>query len=313
MNIQQLRYICALAQSGFSVSRSAALLHTSQPAVSQQVRALERELGLELFIRDRHRLVGLTAHGERILAHAQSALDEIGSIKGMSRAERALPQEQLVIATTHTQARYVLPKTLKTFVEKHPQVEVVLKHGNPAEVAESLAAGTAHMGVIQVTQPSTRDILVLEAFQCNRIVVVPRRHPLLRLRRLTLKAIAEHPLITYEHTSAARRQVFGAFEDAGLAPRVILSALDADVIKACVARELGIAILPEVTLTPGAEANLRGIPARRLFPPSVSGVALHRKRPVSRYAWDLLELFAPQWKRGEVERLRAGRQVVAAF
>lgn len=305
MNIQQLRYLCALARSGFSVSRSAVLLHTSQPAVSQQIRALEQELGIELFIRDRHRLVGLTAHGERILAHAQAALNEIGSIKGLARADGAQPSDEFVIATTHTQARYVLPTVLKTFAERHPRVRLVLKHGNPAEVAERLADGSAHIGVIQVTQPSTPDILILEAFQCGRVVMVPRRHPLLRQQPLTLEAIAEYPLITYEPASGARRQVFRTFEDAGLKPRIILNALDADVIKACVARELGIAILPEVTLAPGGEADLKGIPARHLFPPSVSGVALHKKRHVNRYAWDLIELFAPQWARGDVERLRA--------
>jgi LysR family cys regulon transcriptional activator len=307
MNIQQLRYLCALEKTGYSVSRSAALLHTSQPAVSQQVSALERELGLSIFIRDRQRLIGLTKDGERILSHAHLALNEIYAIQTLARASDAETAAKLIIATTHTQARYVLPKVLKAFLEQHPQVQVALKHGNPAEVAESLAAGTAHLGVIQVTQPSTRDILILEAFQCERIVVVPRKHPLLRMRTITLNAIAKYPLITYEQTSAVRRQVFGAFEAAGLQPHVILSALDADVIKECVVRELGIAILPEVTFSPERDPNLRAINSQHLFPPSVSGVALHRKHPVNKYAWDLLELFAPQWKRGEIDRLRSIR------
>ncbi|RPI48559.1 MAG: LysR family transcriptional regulator [Betaproteobacteria bacterium] len=306
MNIQQLRYICTIARSGFSVSKSAAQLHTSQPAVSQQLRALEDELGLQVFVRDRHRLVGLTPQGQQILAHAESALAEIGSIRGLAKVDAEKRQERLVIATTHTQARYVLPTVLKAFAEKHPPVELVLTHGNPAEVTEHLIAGTAHIGVIQVTQPSTADILMLEARRFRRVVVVPRRHPLLRVKPLTLAAIAEYPLITYEQTNAARRQVFRIFEEAGLKPHVILDAIDADVIKACVARELGITILPEVAVTAADKSDLRTIDAGHLFPPSVSGLAIHRRHHLSDYAWDMLELFAPQWKRSDIERLRSG-------
>jgi LysR family cys regulon transcriptional activator len=312
MNLQQLRYVCAVVKEGFSVTRAAQALHTSQPGISQQINALEKELGLALFVRERKRLTGLTAAGQEIVSRAESALLDIGFIREYAAGVQEEAEGTLVIATTHTQARYVLPDAMKRFSQKRPHIRLTLKHGNPDEITRALITGDAHIGVISVTQPPMKDILVLECRRHQRVVVVARRHPLLRQKRLTLEAIARYPIVTYEQSVGARRQVLNAFDKASIPHRIIVSAIDADVIKRCVEVGLGIAILPDIAVDPARDDKLRSIAAGHLFPPSVTGVVIHRKHHVPKYALDFVEIFAPQWKRAEIERMVSGGDAVTA-
>jgi LysR family cys regulon transcriptional activator len=303
VNIQQLRYLCAVVKADFSVTHAARALHTSQPGVSQQLHALEKELGVAIFARQRRRLVGLTPDGERIFARAESALLDFSFIHEYAQSVHRTADRHLVIATTATQARYTLPQALKRFSEQFPDVRLTLQHGNPAEIAGALVSGEAHLGVIPLAQPLGKDILLLEGQTYQRVLVVPDRHPLLRRGPLTLARIAHYPLITYEHSIGARQQVLQVFEDAGIPYRIILSALDADVIKRCVELGLGIAVLPDVALDASRDKGLRALQAAHLFPPSITGVALHRKHHLPRHALDFVEIFAPRWTRREVEQL----------
>ena len=302
MNLQQLRYLQEVAGNGLSISRAAAALNTSQPGVSQQIIALERELGVPIFVRDGRRLAGLTAHGEQIVARAKSALLDIDFISKFANSVVTGGSTQLVIATTHTQARYVLPETLGQFARKYPNVRVTLEHANPAQIEQALIAGRADIGVSPYTNPGQHDIVGIECRRYRRIVVAPKGHPLTKKRRCTLRDLARYPLVAFERSIFARQTILDTFAAAGLTPNFAVSAIDADVVKACVEVGLGIAILTEVAYDPKRDTGLRLVQADGLFPASITSVVVHRRHHLPRCAFDFIELFAPRWNRGRVEK-----------
>jgi DNA-binding transcriptional LysR family regulator len=305
MNLQQLRYVREVAGNGLSVSKAAQALHTSQPGVSQQIRLLEAELGLTIFIRERNRLTGLTAHGEAIVARVNAALSDLDDVAAYARSLRSDGRRELTIITSHTQARYVLPKVLEAFARAHPGVRVDVKHGAAAEIVAALGARADAIGIIAGEVPVTPDVLALRYATYRRIVVVPKRHPLLRVKRPTLDEIARYPLITYEHSISARHAITEAFRKAGATPQVILSAIDADVIKACVERGLGIAVLPEIAFDPKRDPSLAALDSGHLFPESAATVVIHRKRLLRPYEFDFIQTLAPEWTRRRVENMAA--------
>jgi LysR family cys regulon transcriptional activator len=210
---------------------------------------------------------------------------------------------QLVIATTHTQARYVLPEVLQQFAAKHPAIRVTLQHGSHAQIEEALVSGAADFGVTPYSRGANRDVVTLECRRYRRIVLARRDHPLLDKRRCSLADIARHPLVTFEQSVAARDAVLGAFETAGLTPNVILSAIDADVVKACVERGLGLAIVTEVSYDPIRDTRIGQLKTADLFPPGVTSVVIHRRRHLQAYALDFIEMFAPRWSRLQIEQM----------
>jgi len=311
MNLRQLRYIIEIARRDLNISAVAAALHTSQPGISKQVKLLETELGMDIFMRAGNRLSGITADGERVIAYARGALEEIGNIEVVGR-ERMRPNVgTLTIATTHTQARYVLPEVMKAFSGRHPKVSMTLRHGDPRQIAELVVSGGADIGVTTDVPGGERELLVLPCRQFQRVVIVPRGHKLLRASRLTLKALAQFPLITYEPQFTGRRELVKAFEKEGLTPNFIVSAIDADVIKTCVDQGLGVAVLSEVTFDRKKDAGLRAIAAGHLFEPSTTSVVLHRKRYLPQYAYDFVEMCSPPWSRPRVQRAMAGKAAKA--
>lgn len=305
MNLRQLRYISEIAKRGLNISAVASALHTSQPGISKQVKLLEAELGSEIFVRSSNRLSGITPLGQKIIGMAQNVITEISNIKA---ASGGLDQERsgpLVIATTHTQARYVLPEIMKRFTLRYPKVQLTLRHGDPSRISELLLSGEADIGVTTDTAQHLRELLVLPCRRFQRVVIVPREHKLLNKKRLTLKILAEYPLVTYEPAFTGRRQLEKAFEREGLKPELVLSAIDADVIKSCVEHGLGIAVLSEVTYDQSDDSGLCAIPAGHLFEPSVTSIVIHRHRYLRRYAYDFIEMCAPPWSQANVQRATA--------
>lgn len=305
MNLQQLRYVREIAGNGLSVSKAAKSLHTSQPGVSQQIRLLEEELGIKIFVRGKNRLSGLTPHGEAIIERVSSALSELDYVRAYAQALRKEGKKELTLITSHTQARYVLPTVLEAFSRQHPSVRVEVRHGGAAEIIATLASRGDAIGIIAGEMPVTKDVLALPYSTYPRIVVVPKRHALLQYKRPTLQQIAQHPLITYEHSISARQVITDAFAKVGATPQVILSAIDADVIKACVERGLGIAVLPEIAFDPQRDSNLRALASRDLFPASAATIAIHRKRLLRPYEFDFIQALAPQWTRRKIENMVA--------
>ncbi|MDB5902457.1 MAG: Transcriptional regulator CysB [Betaproteobacteria bacterium] len=306
MNLRQLRYISEIVRRDLNISTVAAALHTAQPGISKQVRLLEDELGVPIFVRSRGRLSALTEEGARIVELANRALDEIDNIHSVGRERRRPASRTLVIATTHTQARYVLPDILKRYARRHPTVRINLRHGDPAQIAALVASGEADIGVTTGTGDNVKDLLALPYRKMKRVVIVPRGHPLLQRKRLTLKALARYPLVTYEPQFTGRRELMRAFEREGLTPTLFVSAIDADVIKTCVEQGLGIAVLSEVTYDPERDPRLRAIPAGNLFAPSTTSVLLHRRRYLQQHAYDFVETCVPAWTRAQVQRMASG-------
>lgn len=303
MNLRQLRYIAEIADRDLNISAVAAALHTSQPGISKQVRLLESELGIEIFERSRSRLKRITAEGQRVIHYARSALNEIANIHALSQARVAA--STITIATSHTQARYVLPSVMKRFAAEHPKVRISVLHATPAEIAAHVRAGHADLGVSTETPRGMKELLALPYRSFERVVIVPAGHELLAMKRITLKALSRYPLVTYEPQFTGRRDIVRAFQKNGLTPRMLVSATDADVIKAYVEQGLGIAILSEVTFNASRDTALRAIPAGHLFSPSTTTLLLHRKRHLHRATYDFVEVFLPGWTRAKVQRAAA--------
>lgn len=303
MNLRQLRFVCEVARrAGFSVSAAAAVLHINQPGISKQIKLLEEELGVAIFLRSKNRLVGLTLEGERIITHAEIILNEARSISEIGKENSLEQSGPLVIAVTHTQARYFLPPIMKKIASAYPKVRITMRHADPGRIAEMLAAGEADLGITTNEAPKGSSIVVLPCRKFNRVVVVPNNHPLTRSRRLTLKTLSSYPLVTYEPAFTAREVVINAFRESALEPKVVISAIDGDVIKTCVEQGLGYAVLSEIAYDKARDINLKSLPANHLFPGATTQVWIWRNRYIRGFTYEFIELCSPHWTRTAVQQ-----------
>jgi LysR family cys regulon transcriptional activator len=307
MKLQQLRCLTEVARRNLNVSEAAEALHTSQPGVSKQIRALEDELGVQVFVRHGKRLVSVTEPGKAVVAIAERILSEAQNLR---RAGEEYANDQLgtlTIAATHTQARYALPKAVAAFKRKYPKVELLLHQGNPTQICEQVVSGEADMAVATEMISLYPELVSLPVYQWNRVVVVPPKHPLLKTP-LTLENLAEHPIVTYDFAFANRSLIQKAFETRGLKPHVVLSAQDSDVIKTYVELGLGVGILAKMAFDPKRDLNLRAIDASHLFESSTTRLGIKRGAYLRRYAYEFIELFAPQLPRTVVEQSVLGEE-----
>ena len=306
MKLQQLRCLVEIARRGLNVSEAAEALHTSQPGVSRQIRALEDELGVEIFVRNGKRLSALTEPGKAAIEIAERILAETTNLK---RAGEEFANEKLgtlTVATTHTQARYALPQAVTAFKRRYPKVRLVIHQGNPTQICEQVLAGEADFCIATEAIALYPDLVSLPCYQWNRCVVVPPKHPLLKRKPLTLEALAEHPIVTYDFAFANRSLVEKAFEARGLAPNIVLTALDADVIKTYVELGLGVGIMASMAFNAKRDRPLRAIDASHLFESSTTRMGIKRGTYLRRYAYDFIELFAPHLPREIVTRAASG-------
>ena len=306
MNLQQLKYLCAIVDHGLNVSDAAEALYTSQPGISKQVRQLEDELGLQVFVRQGKRLSALTPAGEIVVATARRALREVANHKRIADEFRAEDQGTLAIATTHTQARYVLPKVLSAFAAKYPKVRVVLVQGNPSQVAEHTAAGEVDVGIATEAVAEVPELVTLPCYRWNRCVLVPKGHPLARTKPLTLEALAKFPIVTYDFAFTGRSAINAAFIAKGIEPNVVLSALDADVIKTYVELGMGVGIVAKMAYDAEKDSNFEMLDASHLFAASTTRLALKRGAFLRGYVYAFIALFAPQYARAAVDAALAG-------
>jgi LysR family cys regulon transcriptional activator len=307
MKLQQLRCLTEVARRNLNVSEAAEALHTSQPGVSKQIRALEDELGVQVFVRHGKRLVSVTEPGKAVIAIAERILSEAQNLRRAGEEYANDKLGTLTIAATHTQARYALPKAVAAFKRRYPKVELLLQQGNPTQICEQVVAGEADMGVATEMISLYPELVSLPVYQWNRVVVVPPKHPLLKAP-LTMERLAEHPIVTYDFAFANRSLVQKAFETRGLKPHVVLSAQDSDVIKTYVELGLGVGILAKMAFDPKRDLNLRAIDASHLFESSTTRLGIKRGAYLRRYAYEFIELFAPQLPRAVVERSVLGEE-----
>jgi len=308
MKLQQLRYLTEVARRGLNVSETAEALHTSQPGVSKQIRALEEELGVQVFVRHGKRLVSITEPGKAVVAIAERILAEAQNLRRAGEEYANDKLGTLTIAATHTQARYALPKAVAAFKRRYPKVELLIHQGNPTQICEQLLAGEADLGVATEMISTHTELVSLPVYQWNRCVVVPPRHPLLKAGPLTLEKLVEYPIVTYDFAFANRSLVQKAFETRGLKPHVVLSAQDSDVIKTYVELGLGVGILARMAFDPKRDLALRAIDASHLFESSTTRLGIKRGAYLRNYAYEFIELFAPQLPRAVVERTVRGAE-----
>jgi LysR family transcriptional regulator, cys regulon transcriptional activator len=308
MKLQQLRYLTEVVRRGLNVSEAAEALHTSQPGVSKQIRALEDELGIQVFARHGKRLVAVTEPGKAVVSIAERILSEAQNLR---RAGEEFANDQigtLTIAATHTQARYALPKAVTAFKRRYPRVKLVIHQGNPTQICEQVLTGEADLCVATEAIAEYPELISMPVYQWNRCVVVPPRHPLLKATPLTLEKLAQYPIVTYDFAFANRSLVEKAFETRGLQPNVVLTALDSDVIKTYVELGLGVGILAKMAFDAKRDRNLRAIDASHLFESSTTRLGVKRNAYLRRYAYEFIELFAPHLPRGIVERAVMGTE-----
>ncbi|MEW6687816.1 MAG: CysB family HTH-type transcriptional regulator [Pseudomonadota bacterium] len=302
MKLNQIRSLSEVARRELNVSAAAEALFTSQPGISKQIKALEDELGIQIFVRNGKRLVGVTEPGRAVLAIADRLLAEAANLKRAGEEFANERRGRLTIATTHTQARYTLPKAVAAFKRRYPEVQTFIHQGNPTQICAHVAAGEADFCVATEQIAEHPALVALPCFQWNRCVVVPPRHPLLKEERLTLEAIARYPIVTYDFAFANRSLVNRAFEQRGIAPNVVLTAFDADVIKTYVELGLGVGILAKMAFHPRRDRHLRALDAAHLFPSSTTHLGIKRGAYLRGYAYEFIQLFAPQLSRDLVEK-----------
>jgi LysR family cys regulon transcriptional activator len=307
MKLHQLRYLREVARQNLSVSQAAEALHTSQPGVSKQIQLLEEELNLQIFQRNGKRLTGITEPGKIILDLAERVMRELENIKRVGEEFTHVESGTLTVATTHTQARYRLPAAVKAFMQQYPEVKLTIHQGNPTQVTEQVASGEADIGIATEAISQNESLLCLPCYQWNRCMVMPHGHPLLHDLPLTLEKIARYPLITYDFAFTGASMVSRVFSERGLQPNVVLTAIDADVIKTYVSLGLGIGLLANMAYDKERDANLAMLDASHLFPASTTYLGMRRDAYLRGYVYGFIELLAPQHDRKAI--IEAFKQV----
>lgn len=302
MKLQQLRYIWEVAHHELNVSATAQSLYTSQPGISKQIRLLEDELGVEIFARSGKHLTHVTPAGEAILAAAGEVLRTVESIKQVAQEFSNEKKGSLSIATTHTQARYALPATIRSFIERYPDVSLHMHQGTPMQISEMAADGSVDFAIATEALELFSDLIMMPCYRWNRCVLVPRDHPLTQLSELTLEDVAEHPIVTYVFGFTGRSKLDEAFVARGLVPRVVFTAADADVIKTYVRLGLGIGIVAAMAYDERADADLVALDATKLFASSVTKIGCRRGTFLRGYMYDFIEDFAPHLTRDVVQQ-----------
>ena len=306
MNFQQLRSVRETVRCGFNLTEVAAMLYTSQPGVSRQIRELERELGVEVFVRAGKRLTGLTPPGAALRPIVERLLLEADNLKRAGNDFSAHLEGQLSVAATHSQARYALPPVVKDFRDRFPKVTLHLRQGSPKQVAAMLLSGEADIGVATEALADYPQLVTLPCYRWTHGIVVPPGHPLLALPEpVTLEQLAAYPIITYEQGYTGRAHIDEAFQARGLCPDVVLTAMDADVIKTYVELGMGVGIVASVALDAERDHNLRILDAGHLFRVNVTRLGLRQGAWLRGYAYSFIELFVPTLTREAVAQALA--------
>ena len=309
MNFQQLRSVRETVRQGFNLTEVAQVLHTSQPGVSRQIRELEDELGVEIFVRAGKRLTGLTPPGETVLPIVERMLLEADNLRRAGDNYAAQGRGTLTIAATHSQARYALPPAVRDFSAAHPEVQLHLQQGTPQQVAQLLLAGEADIGVATEALADYDGLVALPCYAWTHAVVVPHGHPLAaeqaRGEPLTLQRLAAFPLITYEPGYTGRSHIDEAFRRSGLAINLVLSAMDADVIKTYVELGMGVGIIARIAYDEQRDTQLHAIDARHLFATNMTRLALRRGAFLRDYVYEFIRSFAPPLTRKLVDQALA--------
>ncbi|WP_029920336.1 HTH-type transcriptional regulator CysB [Nevskia soli] len=307
MKLRQLHYIHEVANRGLNVTAAAEALFTSQPGVSKQIRLLEEELGVDIFLRNGKQLSEVTPAGLRILDYTRRLLRESENIRNVAEEFRDTDKGDLSLATTHTQARYALPPVIQKFRQKYPLVRMHLHQGSPPQIAKQAAEGAVDFAIATEAIEHFEQLVMLPCYHWNRSVLVPPKHPLaIKIQgkaKLTLADIAEYPIITYTFGFTGRSKLDQAFHAHGLKPDVVLTAVDADVIKTYVRLGLGVGIVASMSYDAKQDADLVRLSADHLFEPSTTHIGFRQGMFLRAYMYDFIGEFAPHLTRELIDEV----------
>lgn len=317
MKLQQLRYIVEVVKHNLNVSSTAEGLYTSQPGISKQIRLLEEELGVQIFIRSGKHLTQVTPAGAQILRIASDILTKVEAIKAVAGEYTQPDRGSLCIATTHTQARYALPPVIEDFIRHYPQVSLHMHQGSPAQIADVVARGEADFAIATEALHLYEDLIMLPCYHWNRSVVVKADHPLATLRAIEdIALLAHQPIVTYTFGFTGRSELDRAFERAGLTPKIVFTATDADVIKTYVRLGLGIGVIATMAVDPVVDRDLVCIDASAIIDGSTTKIGFRRSTFLRSYMYDFLFRFAPHLTRDVVDKaltLHSNEEIDALF
>ena len=306
MNLHQFRFVREAVRQNFNLTEAAKALYTSQPGVSKAIIELEDELGVEIFTRHGKRVRSLTEPGRIILASVERILQEVESLKRVGKDFAAQDQGNLTIAATHTQARYSLPAAIAEFKRRFPKVHLSILQGSPTQVAEMVIHDQADLAIATEAISNYKELVSLPCFTWHHVAVMPADHPLVDRKPLSLDDLAQYPLITYDNAFAGRTKINEAFRLRGLAPDIVLEAIDADVIKTYVELGLGVGILADIAFNAERDRQLRAVPVGHLFGSNVTRVALKQGAYLRSYVYTLVELLSPSLSRKLIEQAMKG-------
>ncbi len=304
MNLQQFRFLRETARQKFNISAAARTLHTSQPGISKAIIELEQELGVSIFARSGKRILGLTPPGQQVLLAAERVMQEIDNLKKLARDFAGAPSGTLRVATTHTQARYVLPAVVRRFASSYPQVRFKLLQADPPQIAQMVIGGQADLGIATESLAQAPGLRTIPVYDWQHVAVFPPGHALAKFQatpgRLALKDLARHPLVTYEAHFTGRGKIDAAFAAAGIEPSIVLEAIDADVIKTYVQLGMGVGIVAGVAVDPARDA-LAMLPCGHLFGTNTTRLAVKQGAYLRGFVYAFIEMVAPDWNRGRLE------------
>ena len=308
MNLHQFRFVQEAVRRNLNLTETARALHTSQPGVSKAIIELEEELGVEIFARHGKRLKRVTEPGEHVLKSVDLILREVGNLRRIGEQYSAQDSGTLSIATTHTQARYVLPQPIAKLREAFPKVNVSLHQGSPDQVARMVLDEVAEIGIATESLTQYDDLVTLPCYEWQHMLVMPLDHPLARNVNITLEELAKEPLITYHPSFTGRTKIDQAFAARHLHPRIALEAIDSDVIKTYVRLGLGVGIVAEMALKDdGTNSDLVALPAGLLFGVNVARVAFKRSAYLRNFVYKFAELLSDRLNRELIIKAMAGR------
>lgn len=302
MKLRQLEYVTEVVKNGMNVTAAADKLFTSQPGVSSQIKRLEEELGVTIFERSGKHISGLTSEGLLLASRFELILDEVRNVKRIADNFRHPDSGLLSIATTHTQARYVLPPVISEFRKRYPNVQLQINQGTPEQIASLTDSGKADIGIATEALELFDNLILLPCYRWNRCLIVPKGHALTKLPQLNLKSISEHPIITYTFGVADRSVINRAFKKEGLDLNVVLMAADAEVIKTYVRNGLGIGICARMAYDKAQDQDLAAIDAGNLFDSSVTSLAIRKNSVLREYVYEFIQLFASHLRRDVVDQ-----------
>ena len=308
MNLHQFRFVQEAVRRHLNLTETARALHTSQPGVSKAIIELEEELGVEIFARHGKRLKRVTEPGNHVLKSVEIIMREVGNLRRIGEQYSAQDSGTLSIATTHTQARYVLPQPVAQLREAFPKVNVSLHQGSPDQVAKMVIDEIAEIGIATESLAHYPELVTLPCYEWQHMLVLPTAHPLANKASITLEDLAAEPLITYHPSFTGRTKIDQAFAAKRLSPRIALEAIDSDVIKTYVRLGLGVGIVAEMAIRDdGTNSDLIALPAGSLFGMNVARVAFKRSAYLRNFVYKFAELLSDKLARSLIEKVMSGQ------